>query len=298
MLYSKWGEFYMNSGNMYLRKFDSEFVPSPPIEITTVFTLFLRCCQDPFVFSGELHDQWEIVYIRRGNAAITADDKVYHLSSGSVIFHKPMEFHQIHADTPGLEIFVSSFNMSGELTYKFKRAVFVLAPEEIDLFDKLINRCVALNNGYFSNTTELDCKPLWDASSLEFYTCIHILEYILCLLAARSPVVPTLPDTADSILYQKVVAILEEHICSNITIQEIADLCGVSASSVKTCFSRHTGCGLHKYFLKIKIRAAIRLIKKGQSISSISDTLGFNNPNYFSYVFQRETGKCPTYYRK
>lgn len=288
----------MNSDNIYLRKFESGCVPVPPIEITAVFTLFLRCCRDPFVFSGELHDLWEIMYVRRGNATITADDKVYHLSPGSVIFHKPMEFHQIYADQPGLEIFVSSFKMSGELTYKFKRAVFELVPEEIDLFETIITRCVALNNGCFSDTSEWDCKPLWNASSLEFYTCIHILEYILCLLVTRSPVVLALPDTADSILYQKVVAILEEHIYSNITIQEVAELCGVSASSVKTCFSHHAGCGLHKYFLKIKIRAAVRLIRKGQSISSVSDTLGFNNPNYFSYVFRRETGKRATDYRK
>ncbi|MBR3978996.1 MAG: helix-turn-helix transcriptional regulator [Oscillospiraceae bacterium] len=288
----------MKTDEIYLRKFENGCIPLPPIEITTVFTLFLRRCQAPFVFSGELHDLWEILYVRRGNATVTADDKVYHLSSGSVIFHKPMEFHQIYADEPGLEIFVSSFNMTGELSYKFKGTVFELLPEEVDLFEELISRCVTLNNGCFSDTKEWDCKPLWSAASLEFYICIHMLEYILCLLQTRSPVAPALPATADSILYQKAVAILEEHIYSNITIQEVAELCGVSASSVKTCFSRHAGCGLHKYFLKIKIRAAIRLIKKGQSISSVSDTLGFNNPNYFSYVFQRETGKRPTDYRK
>lgn len=180
----------MKSDNIYFRKFENGCIPLPPIEITTVFTLFLRCCQDPFIFSGELHDQWEIVYVRRGNATITADDKVYHLSSGSVIFHKPMEFHQIYTDKPGLEIFVSSFKMSGELSYKFKRAVFELLPEEIGLFENLIDRCISLNNGSFSDTIEWDCKPLWNAASLEFYTCVHILEYIFCLLLYRSPVIP------------------------------------------------------------------------------------------------------------
>lgn len=288
----------MNSDNVYLRKFDNGCVPLRPIEITSVITLFLRRCQQPFAFSGELHDQWEIVYIRNGDAAITADDKVYHLSSGKLIFHKPMEFHQIYAEKPGLEIFVSSFNMTGESVYKFKGAVFDLQQEEIDLFEQLIQRCIKLNAGTFSDTDEWDCVPLWHESALEFYTGVHLLEYILCLLLHRSPVTPILPQTADSILYQKAVAILEENIYSNMTIQQVADLCDVSASSVKTCFSRHAGCGLHKYFLKIKMRAAIQRIKSGQSISSVSDTLGFNNPNYFSYVFQRETGKRPTDYRK
>ena len=288
----------MNSDNLYLRKFDGGCVPSRPVEITSVITLFLRCCQDSFVFSGELHDQWELVYVRKGDATITADDHVYHLSAGSLIFHKPLEFHQIYADDPGLEIFVASFTMAGESAYRFQGAVFALQPEEIPLVERLIEGCVELNGGAFSDTDEWDCIPLWHASPLAFYTAVHLLEYILCLLLHRSPVTPVLPKTADSILYQKAVAILEENIYSNMTIQQVADLCNVSATSVKTCFHRHAGCGLHKYFLKIKIRAAIRLIKNGQSISSVSDTLGFNNPNYFSYVFQRETGKCPTDYRK
>lgn len=288
----------MKSDNIYLRKFENGCAPVPPVEILAVFTLFLRCCQAPFVFPGELHDLWEIVYIRRGNATITADDKVYHLTPGSVIFHKPMEFHQIHADDPGLEIFVSSFQMDGKLSHKLKGAVFELLPEETALFETLISRCIRLNQGFFTDTKEWDCQPLWNASALEFYTCVHILEYILCLLLNRVPVVPDLPETAGSVLYQKAVAILEEHIYSGITIAEVAERCGVSATSLKTCFRRHAGCGLHKYFLKIKIRAAIRLIQSGQTISCVSDALGFNNPNYFSFVFQRETGKCPTDYRK
>jgi len=66
---------------------------------------------------------------------------------------------------------------------------------------------------------------------------------------------------------------------------------------VKTCFSRHAGCGIHKYFLKIKMRTAIQMIRQGCTVSEVSDTLGFNNPNYFSYVFRRETGKRPTDFR-
>lgn len=288
----------MKSDKVYIRKYENGCVPIRPIEINKVYTLFLRCCQQPFVFAGELHEQWEMVYIRKGEAMITADDKVYHLASGNVVFHRPMEFHQIYAEKPGLEIFVTSFKMSGELSYKFKRAVFQLLSEEIHLFEQLINRCVTLNKGYYLDANDWNCKPLWKDSPLEFYTCVHQLENIMCLLLHRSPVIPTFPDTADSLLYQKAVAVLEEHIYSNITIQEVAESCGVSASSVKACFSRHAGCGLHKYFLKIKIRAAIRLIKNGESISNVSNTLGFNNPNYFSFVFQRETGKRPTDYRK
>ena len=72
----------------------------------------------------------------------------------------------------------------------------------------------------------------------------------------------------------------------------------MSESTVKACFQRHAGCGVHKYLLKIKLRAAIRMIGEGSSVSGVSDALGFSDPNYFSYVFKRETGRRPTDFRK
>ena len=289
----------MKSDNIYVRYLETGCVPRPPIEIAEVFTLFLRRCQNPFVFSGELHDSWEIVYVRKGNASITADDKVLPLSAGSLIFHKPMEFHQIFSEDPGLEIFVASFHLVGDLAYKFRDALFHLLPEEQELFDSLIARCVKLNHGYFQDSVDPnDCTTFWNASPLEFYACVHQLEHLFCLLLMRSPTLQTPQTSPDSILYRKIVSILEEHLYENITISQVAALCDVSPSSIKACFSRHAGCGLHKYFLKLKLRQAIRLIKEGHSISSVSDTLGFNNPNYFSYVFLREMGKRPTDFKK
>lgn len=288
----------MKSDRIYLQHYKNGCLPLPPIEITEVFTLFLRCCQAPFVFFGELHEPWELVYVRKGAATITADDRVLHLSAGSLIFHKPMDFHQIFSEQPGLEIFVASFHMSGESAYKFRNSAFQLLPAEQQLLETLIARCVALNNGCFHACDDRDCKPLWQTSPLEFYTCVHQLEHLFCLLLMRCPSLQPPQDAAGSILYKKIVSVLEEHLYGTITIPQVAALCDVSPSSIKTCFRRHAGCGLHKYFLKIKLREAVRLIKEGRSISSVSDTLGFNNPNYFSYVFQREMGRKPTDYKK
>lgn len=288
----------MKTDKKFLQKLDDGCVPTRAVEITKVFSLFLRCCQEPFYFAGELHEQWEIVYIRKGEAIITADDRVFQLPAGSLIFHKPMEFHQIVSETAGLEIFVSSFNMTGDAAYKLKASVFQLLPEEIGAFEELIDRCVRLNQGCYQDRDYRNSTPLWRESPLEFSACVQQMEMIFYKLLMRSPASKKTRHTADSVLYQKIVAILEDHIYTDITIEQVANLCGVSASSVKNCFSRHSGCGLHKYFLKIKIREAIRLIREGRSISSVSDTLGFNNPNYFSFVFQRETGKRPTDYRQ
>ena len=287
----------MKSANNFIRPPQEGYSPARPVEITKVYTMFLRKCRERFSFGGELHDPWEMVYIRKGEASITADDNIYHLSAGSVVFHKPMEFHQIFSDEPGLEIFVVSFNMEGDMEDKFHKAVFHLQDNEQALLEELIRQCVALNGGHLTDNDEWIDNPAWVDRSLDLYNCIHLLEYIFCLMLTRSPESQQRQKSADTMLYRKIVRILEEHIYTNITIDEVAHLCHVSASTAKTCFTRHAGCGLHKYYLKIKLRTAVRLLKEGKSVSEVSDTLSFNNPNYFSYVFRRETGNSPSYYK-
>ena len=84
----------------------------------------------------------------------------------------------------------------------------------------------------------------------------------------------------------------------NATAQTKNDLSRIEnyLNSVKTLqarFKESTGYTLHKFFLNIKIRSAIDLLKKGHTVSEVSDMLGFCNSNYFSQVFRRETGKNP-----
>ena len=66
-----------------------------------------------YIFPGEKHNFWEMVYIDQGEADIGADNNIYRLVQGMVIFHKPNEFHNIWADRGnGPNIVVISFDTS------------------------------------------------------------------------------------------------------------------------------------------------------------------------------------------
>ncbi|MGN0492964.1 MAG: cupin domain-containing protein, partial [Acutalibacteraceae bacterium] len=51
-----------------------------------------------FFFAGESHDFWEAVFVSKGEITATADERIYKLSQGMLLFHKPMEFHRLIAD--------------------------------------------------------------------------------------------------------------------------------------------------------------------------------------------------------
>ena len=56
-----------------------------------VTVLYLENSSD-FVFVGESHDFWEAVFVYDGHLTATADERVYQLSTGMLLLHKPMEF--------------------------------------------------------------------------------------------------------------------------------------------------------------------------------------------------------------
>ena len=62
-----------------------------------------------FSFAGEMHDFWEFIYVDRGEVFITADDREILLQKDEIAFHKPMEFHAVHAKNFTPNLIVISF---------------------------------------------------------------------------------------------------------------------------------------------------------------------------------------------
>ena len=97
--------------------------------------------------------------------------------------------------------------------------------------------------------------------------------------------------------YASIVRVLEEHIHENLSVEEIAELCKMSAASVKQTFSRYAGVGIMSYFNRMKVEAAVFMLRSGSSVQETAAALGFSSQNYFSTVFKRIMGKPPTAYK-
>lgn len=51
-----------------------------------------------FRFDGESHDFWEFLCVDKGEVTVTADQATHRLKKGSIIFHKPGQFHSVATD--------------------------------------------------------------------------------------------------------------------------------------------------------------------------------------------------------
>ncbi|MBE6637013.1 MAG: cupin domain-containing protein [Ruminococcaceae bacterium] len=67
------------------------------VNITKIVTIHYYEFDKNFVFNGEKHDFWELVYVDKGRVEVQYDEEKITLSQGEIIFHQPNEFHSIIA---------------------------------------------------------------------------------------------------------------------------------------------------------------------------------------------------------
>ncbi|MBC1340717.1 helix-turn-helix transcriptional regulator [Listeria welshimeri] len=96
-----------------------------------------------------------------------------------------------------------------------------------------------------------------------------------------------------------IIEYLEKNIYTNINLDKLSEISFLSKSRLCILFKQETGTSIITYFTTMKIRKAKELINDNdKNISEISEMLGFKNLQYFSNVFRKNTGLCPTKYRK
>lgn len=288
---SKKDWFYIKMDNLNYVELPWKQLNARFISIDMIYTLFDHKYPADFYFGGECHSAWEMVYISEGEVGVSADDRVYSLRPGDVIFHQPMEFHKIWSEN-GSEprVLIMSFDVSGTYAFRLRKGVFRLWHEPACIMSAI--RALPGHPGFLETRTMTDY-----AAMPNLQVVFSLMEaFLLCLASSEKRLLPC--TTGDNVkLYMEIVALLEENVYGQITIQHIADKLHVSTATVKNCFSEYAGCGVHKYFLKIKMRTAIELLEKGALVSEVSEQLGFSNPNYFSLVFKRETGHTAIQHR-
>lgn len=83
-----------------------------------------------------------------------------------------------------------------------------------------------------------------------------------------------------------------------LSLDDLADKAGLSLSRFKARFREETGETPRSYINRLKIQQAQAFLRQGDSITAVSQRLGFSTPNYFATVFRRFTAMSPVEYAR
>lgn len=266
------------------------FKASVALEVTGFYTLFKAVRRAGFISPHECHSALEMVYVLEGTVGITANENIYTLPAGHICFHPSMEFHKLWSENNApATVFIFTFDLTGSLTHKFKSGVFRLEDAEKRYLESIIEYLDSGDPPY-SDVLEMDYRAFYAASPLVLGIAVKMLEAFLMRFATSHIQTPE-PSKDSRHLYTRIAAIMEQSVYDNLSIAELAARCGSSPTTVKNTVKAYAGYSVHRFLLKIKMRKAIELLTAGKNVSEVSDILGFCNPNYFSQVFYRETGR-------
>jgi len=96
----------------------------------------------------------------------------------------------------------------------------------------------------------------------------------------------------------RIKGIVERDYASNLTLTDIAEEIFLSVNYICAVFKRETGETINEYLTQVRVNEAKRLLRTTKlKVWEIAEHLGFENHNYFSTLFKKQTGMKPQQYR-
>ena len=275
------------------------------IDVQSIVTVHYFEYAKNYVFEGERHDFWELLYVDKGEVEVMADEVGYRLKRGEMIFHKPNEFHNVFANgvvAPNLVV-VAFVCPSPAMTY-FEGKILKAGEDERELLARLVNEA---RDAFTTPLDDPGTVRMDRASSSAVGSEPMIgmlLEQMLIRLVRRGaePAYSvkessSVKKRSDNDLVRRVIAYMEENVAGNLTFSAVCRFSAQSATNLKTIFKAATGRGVMEYYRWLKIEQAKVLLREGNgNITQIADKLGYASVHYFSRYFKQATGMTPSEY--
>lgn len=91
----------------------------------------------------------------------------------------------------------------------------------------------------------------------------------------------------------------ENYHCTHLTVDIICEHLHISQSYFSTIFKQEAGISYVGYLTDVRMEEALRLLNETDDKTYIiAQKVGYDEPNYFSYVFKKKFGASPSQYRK
>ncbi|MNI29428.1 HTH-type transcriptional regulator GadX [compost metagenome] len=103
----------------------------------------------------------------------------------------------------------------------------------------------------------------------------------------------TIPPSSINPLIGKVLAIVEEEIDQEISLQNIADRLHVNSSHLSRLFKKELGQSFSTYVMEKKMQLAKQMLLEGGRIVEVTMTLGYKDSSHFIRVFRNYWGVTP-----
>ena len=262
----------------------------------------------PFRLQKRIILDYELIFIDGGGCRLTVGDKVYDCRKNDIIFLRPniehifesaeeLDFVQPHvhfdmcADEKSKDVYVC-FKTYHELS-EHDRGLL-----RRDIVDFDIPVVFQMENPHYFRMQLLEIIELFEKKD-SFYQllCKEKMLHLLYLLFSAFDKSKETRPTAFEIDMLNIKSYIDGNYSQKITLDFLAQRFFVNKYYLEVNFKKHFGISVIKYYNYVRFEKACKLLEKGDTISSVYESLGIENIYAFSRFFKNMCGKSPTQYR-
>lgn len=275
----------------------------------TMFAFNIYPCTIPADFAFvPLHwqDSVEIIYVKRGSGIVQVDFETMEANAGDIFFVMPGHLHGLRE--------------LRNIRMEYENIIFdmnFLGSDSVDLCSQKYLQ--PLLSGKLCLPVRIDAQhPLHSRTS----ACLDAADHLCALrpkgyeLGIKGQLMllfsGLLAECSDSKQYgnrkaddrdmQKLKTILsriEKDYDQKLTVQDMADECGYSASHFMRWFKEITGSGFYAYLIEYRLEKAAQSLRSGcGTILETAEHTGFENLSNFNRLFKKRFGMTPGQFRR
>lgn len=230
-----------------------------------------------------------LIYCLKGKGHYMLEDKIYEIHANQFILIPATEKHIRYWADKEDPWTIYWVHFTGKSINSFNQSLNICltnGPVQIPFNDTAIeiweNICRTLEMGY---STDNLCSASF---------CLYHLIAIL-LFPQRHNENKT-ANEADFIT--RTIEDMRENLCRKLTVEDMAVKNSISVSHFSKIFAGKTGMSPMDYFIQLKMQKASQLLYAStDKIKSVAQTLGYDDPYYFSRLFKKHIGSSPEQYR-
>ncbi len=246
----------------------------------------------------------ELVIVLEGSAQHIVNNETYPISKGDIFVINPFTAHGF-TSAQNLQICNIMFKPESVFSevYDMKQmpgfqALFVLEPHYFQ--NHSFCSQLRLKAGEFADVTALIHSTLAEYNKKDdgWRDLVFSRFLLLCITLSRLYRTNTENDTVGFLKLAGAIAHIENHYCTALTTESLAKIAGYSERQFLRLFKSVFSITPTLYITNLRIKKAQTLLKTStMSIGEIAWNCGYDDHNYFSRQFKKQTGMTPTEYQ-
>lgn len=251
------------------------------------------------------HDFFELAYIKEGEINHYLDGKEYHLKAGdyliidvnsrhtySTVSDKPCRLYNCifypevidkcmkHCNSFNsvIENYLIKFDIS---ILKYNPTSYIFEDSDKHILSLLKKIYSEMTNGFYGFNEMMRCSLI----DILISTMRKIVDYNM-----------TIKNDSPT---EYVISVISENFNKNITLSGITKDLNYSLPYISTKFKNDTGYSFTEYLQKHRIENSLRLLSNSNmKIIDVAYSVGYNDVNFFGYLFKKYMDITPSQFRK